>query len=115
MPKYSAKLLYRFRVSPQSKRKQKYTCIESIVVFTAKDPESALDHCMKVGGRNSCRYRNTDGRDVKLEFLGVMDMERITSEFDKEEVWYDVRERLLWPQRIKRLIPTRKSLLERSY
>ena len=48
---------------------------------------------------------NDEGHTVYFEFIGVMDLLCLGAECDDDEVWYDIRERLLPMERSDVFVP----------
>ncbi len=56
------------------------------------------------------KYKNSDGNAVHFEFVGVMDLLELGLECEPDEVWYDIRDRLLPMERRDRLLPPEHKL-----
>ena len=113
MKRYSAKLLFQFRIEGARGKSIKRTCEERICHFSAQTGKRALALANKLGKTGWTEYLNKDGKRVYFEFVGVMDMIRLGTECDQYEVWYDIRERLRPLERRRTLIPSDGELLDR--
>jgi len=110
MNRYSAKLLFQFRVDLGEESGKRRLCEERIIVLDARSAKSALEQAKRKGKKAQCSCKNPDGNPVHFEFVGVMDLLRLGVECDPDEVWYEVRERLLPMERRHVLIPPEDGL-----
>ena len=110
MNRYAAKLLFQFRVDIDGDAGKRRTCEERIVVTTARSAASALTKSKRKGHSAQHDYCNNDGNAVFFEFVGVMDLLELGAESDPDEVWYDIRERLLPMERREVFIPPEAKL-----
>jgi hypothetical protein len=108
--KYAAKLLFQFRVIVDGDSGKRRLCEERIVLMEALSAEEALKKAKAKGKASENGYKNTDGNKVRFEFIGVMDLLKLGVECDDDEVWYEIRERVLPSERRKRLIPPESEL-----
>ena len=88
-------------------------CEERIINFKARSPREALRLAKLRGKRGEHAYKNTDGNKVSFQFVGVLDLMSLGIECEAEEVWYDIRERLLPMERRARILPKDRHLLAR--
>jgi hypothetical protein len=108
--RYSAKLLFQFRVQIGKDAGKRRLCEERIIVLDARSAKSALAQAKRKGRKAEHHYRNSDGNPVYFEFIGVTDLLRLGVECGPEEVWYDICERLLPMERRDLLIPPEHEL-----
>lgn len=88
-------------------------CEERILNLHARSPQEALTMAKRRGKADRHSYKNSDGNIVTIEFVGVIDLMSLGIEADKDEVWYDIRERLLPMERKEKILPTEGELLDR--
>jgi hypothetical protein len=110
MKRYSAKLLFQFKVIIGSDPGKRRLCEERIVLLSARDAHSALTKAKIRGKTSQHRYMNSDGNPVHFEFVGVMDLLELGAECDPDEVWYELNERLLPSERREKFIPPESQL-----
>ena len=110
MDRYSAKLLFQFRVDVDGDPGKRRLCEERIVVIEAKTPQAALKKAQRRGKIAEHSYANEEGNPVHFEFIGIMDLLFLGVECDDDEVWYDIRERMLPMERRDKLIPPEAEL-----
>jgi hypothetical protein len=103
--RFSAKLLFQFRVDINGDPGKRRLCEERIVVFQAKNAHIALKMSQRRGKHAEYSYSNDDGNTVYFEFIGIMDLLELGIECDDDEVWYDIRERMLPMESREKLIP----------
>jgi hypothetical protein len=108
--RYSAKLLFQFRVDIDGDSSKRRTCEERIICIEARSAASALAKAKRRGGKAQFDYKNSDGNTVYCEFIGVMDLLGLGIECDDDEVWYDIRERLCPMERRHLFIPPEENL-----
>jgi hypothetical protein len=108
--RYSAKLLFQFRVVIHGDSGKRRLCEERIITFLAAHARAALAEA-KRRGKSAChRYRNSDGCLVHFEFIGVMELLCLDPACEPEEVWYQITERVRPMEQRKRLIPDERRL-----
>jgi hypothetical protein len=110
MRRYAAKLLLQFRVTVDGSDGTRRTCEERIVVLQARSAAEALRRAKRRGRSAELRYRNNDGNPVHIEFIGVMELLRLDPVCAEDEVWYDIRDRILPKERAERFIPPEHTL-----
>lgn len=108
--RYSAKLLFQFRVMIGADPGIMRTCEERIVVFHATGPRKALAEAKRRGRKAQYDYSNSDSNRVFFEFVGVMDLLELGPECDDDEVWYDIVVRKLPMERAAQLLPQESKL-----
>ncbi len=55
-------------------------------------------------------YKNSEGRPVRFEFIGIADLLGLGLECDAEEVWYEIFERVQPKERRDAFIPPESKL-----
>jgi len=110
MNRYSAKLLFQFRVDTGAATGKHRTCEERIILVEARSASSALAKVKRKGKRAEFDYTNTDGNPVYFEFIGVMDLLHLGVECEADEVWYDIRKRMSPMERRDVFIPPEHEL-----
>ncbi len=113
MTRYAAKLLFQFHVAVKGDPGKRRLCEERIINFNARSPREALRVAKLRGKRGEHAYKNTDGNKVSFQFVGVLDLMSLGIECDEDEVWYDIRERMLPMERRARIVPNDRELLGR--
>lgn len=113
MTRYAAKLLFQFHVAVRGEPAKRRLCEERIINFNARSSREALRVAKRKGKRGEYAYKNTDGNKVSFQFVGVLDLMSLGAECDAEEVWYDIRDRLLPMERRDRIVPDDGALLAR--
>lgn len=88
--RFSAKLLFQFRVMIGADPGIMRTCEERIVVLRAATVREALAKAKRRGRKAQLDYLNSAGNRVYFEFVGVMDLLELGVECDEDEVWYDI-------------------------
>ena len=91
MNRYSAKLLFQFRIDV-STRDESRLCEERIITYSADSADAALETAKQKGADSVHDYLNDEGHTVFFEFVGVLDLLELGSECDPEDVWYDILE-----------------------
>lgn len=110
MKKYSAKLLFQFRVSISGQSSKRRICEERIVLFQGRTASSALKKAIHYGRREEHDFLNDDGNSVYVEFVGVLELIHLGIECRENEVLYEITERLQPMERKGKLIPAEESL-----
>jgi hypothetical protein len=110
MNRYSAKLLFQFRVDLGAETGKRRSCEERIILVEARSASTALAKVKRKGKRAEFDFTNTDGNTVYFEFVGVMDLLRLGVECEADEVWYDIRERMSPMERRDVFIPPEHEL-----
>lgn len=113
MTRYAAKLLFQFQVAVTGDPGKRRLCEERIINFRARSPREALRLAKRRGKLGEHAYRNSVGNKVSFQFVGVLDLISLPTDSDAEEVWYDIRERLLPMERRARIVPDERDLLAR--
>ena len=80
------------------------------MVFKAPTARDALAEAKRRGRASQFRYRNSDGNPVHFEFVGVIDLLELGIECEKDEVWYDIVQRVRPMERKAKIIPPAKKL-----
>ena len=85
-------------------------CEETIIVINAVSARKALALAKKRGKEKQHDYMNGDGNPVHFEFVGILELLGLDPECEPDEVWYDMRLRMLPFERTASLIPRESSL-----
>ena len=112
IPRYSAKLLFQFRVMVDGSAGVRRICEERIVTFSAKHGKAALREGKRRGRLAEHRYENNDGNPVHFEFVGVLEVLRLDPACEADEVWYEITERVRPMERKASIIPPESQLSE---
>jgi len=108
--RYGAKLLFQFRIASNGRSSKRRLCEERIIVFDAKSDDQAVAVASKRGAAAEHDYLNVANGHVYFEFIGIRDMIQLGWECEKDEVWYDIHERLAPMERRRSLIPSPERL-----
>jgi hypothetical protein len=108
--RYSAKLLFQYRVVVRGRSNVMRTCEERMVVLKAKTARAALALAKRRGKTSQFLERNSDGNPVHFEFVGVLDLLCLGPECLEDEVWYDIRSIKKPMERARALIPPERKL-----
>ena len=103
--RFSAKLLFQWRVVVDGDSKKRRLCEERIITFKSLKPRSALVEAKRRGVAACRSFKNSDGHPVHFEFVGVMDLLCLDPECRSDEVWYRLAERVNPMERRGKLIP----------
>jgi hypothetical protein len=114
MKRFAAKLLFQYRVVVDGPQGKIRICEERIVTFLATSPSAALKTAAGKGTKAKRNYLNDEGNKVFFEFVGVMDLLKLGSECEPDEVWYDINKRMLPMERRRSILPSRAALLSRA-
>ena len=87
--------------SPGTRR----TCEERIVTVSATHGQAALREAKRRGRAAQHRYKNSDGNPVHFEFIGVLELLRLDTVCEPDEVWFDITERVRPMERRASIIP----------
>ncbi|MFM7167251.1 MAG: DUF4288 domain-containing protein [Planctomycetaceae bacterium] len=108
--RFSAKLLFQFRVDTGAESGKRRLCEERIITFRASSSRTALSVAKRKGKQAEHHYENNEGNRVYFEFVGIVDLLALETECATDEVWYDIKERLLPMERRDKLIPPEDQL-----
>jgi hypothetical protein len=111
MKKYSAKLLFQFRVdcgSGQSDIMRR--CEERIIVLSAHNAKSALRKAKLKGSKAEFIGTGEAGNPIHFEFVGVLDLLEIGIECEPDEVWYNITTKKRPMERRDKIIPKEENL-----
>ena len=103
--RYAAKLLFQFRVMVNRLPNKKRLCEERIITFSSGNGKTALREAKKRGWAAEHHYKNNEGNPVYFEFVGVLDLLRLGSECEADEVWYDITRRVCPLERKASILP----------
>lgn len=108
--RYSAELLFQFRVVIDGESPSKLRlCEDRIIHFWDRSPETAYETARATGLKAQTKYKNDEGNWVHFEFIGIRELIDLTV-FSETEVWFSIRRRLLPMERREQLIPPREEL-----
>lgn len=110
MDRFSAKMLFQFRIDINGDSGKRRLCEERIIVLEARTAQSALNKSKRRGKELQDSYVNIDGYTVFFEFVGIVELLQLGVEWDDDEVWYDIRERMLPMERRESLLPAESDL-----
>lgn len=105
MNRYSAKLLFQWRVTSGGTSGQRRTCEERIIVLKADSAAQALAKAKRKGRDGQFDYTSSDGNPVEFQFIGIMELLKLDPVCEEDEVWFEVKERLLPMERAEKFIP----------
>jgi hypothetical protein len=108
--RYSAKLLFQFRVMVDGSPGKRRLCEERIVTFKAGNARAALREAKRFGRTAEHSYANSDGNRVHFELIGVVELICLEPMCTKEEVWYEIVERVRPMERRSKPIPPERLL-----
>ena len=108
--RFSAKLLFQFRVMVDGDPGKRRLCEERIVLFKALDAKEALRTAKAKGRAAQHNYLNSDNNNVYFDFIGVIDLICLEPQCEADEVWYDIKQYLLPKERKSKFIPKEKDL-----
>lgn len=108
--KYSAKLLFQFKVLINRKPGTRRLCEEQIIVLNAQNAKEALVKAKRRGKSSEFKYKNSENNPVHFESVGIMDLLELGPECEKDEVWYDIVERVRPMERKGKLLPPENRL-----
>lgn len=103
--RYSAKLLFQYRVLAEGKPNVMRTCEERMIVLRAKSAHDALTAAKRHGKNAEFRHKNPAGHRVFFEFVGVLDLLHLGPECEPDEVWYDIKVMKLPKERAQAILP----------
>lgn len=106
---FAAKLLFEFYITVKGKAGVRRLCEERIVLIQAPAAAQALREANRQGRAGQYRSPNA-GNPLHFRFVGVMDLLRLGSECEDNEVWYDVAVRVRPMERKDKLVPPPEKL-----
>ena len=107
---YGVKLLFQFRVVIGRASSAMRTTEERVIHVKAASAVKALRRAKQIGGKSEFNYLNDEGNRVHFEFIGIMDLLHLGIEREKNEVWYEIRDRLKPMERRQQWIPAETEL-----
>jgi hypothetical protein len=110
LKRYSAALLFQYRVMVDGSPGKRRLCEKRIIHFRAPDGHSALTHAKRRGREAEHNYRNNEGNPVFFEFVGVRDLIGCDPACEPDEVWYQTVEMMTPMERRKQIIPPESQL-----
>ena len=108
--RFSAKLLFQFRVVVDGDSGTRRLCEERMLVLRARGAKAALAEAKRRGKAGQHTYKNSDGNSVHFEFVGVLDLLELGISCEKDEVWYDIVQRVRPMERKDLVLPPEKEL-----
>jgi len=108
--RYSARLLFQFRVVLNGDAGKRRLCEERIITFTAPQARAALSEAKRRGRAAQHTYTNCNGCPVHFEFVGLVELLCLDPQCDADEVWYHIVERVTPMERRASLIPPEDQL-----
>jgi hypothetical protein len=108
--RYSAMLLFQFRVVVGGRSSTMRTCEKRLIVFYADSAKAALAWAKRRGKASKYSYKNGEGNPVHFEFVGVLDLLNIGVECEEDEVWYDIISLKTPMERAKNILPPNHKL-----
>lgn len=108
--RYSAKLLFQYRVMVGGSAGTRRLCEERIITFPSSYGRAALREAKRRGRAAQHRYNNSDRNRVHFEFVGVMELLCLEPACDADEVWYEMPERVCPMERRAQFIPPESRL-----
>ena len=108
--RFAAKLLFQFRVLAPNAPGKRRICEYRILNFLSASGPTALAEANRRGIAAQYSYRNSAGRTVHFEFVGVQDLLCLDPECQPDEVWYDIVQLVRPMERKNKLIPKESEL-----
>jgi Domain of unknown function (DUF4288) len=108
--RYSAKLLFQFRVMVDGSAGKRRICEERIITLRAQNAKAALQAAKKSARSAEHTYKNNEGNRVHFEFIGVLELLCLDPACDANEVWYEIVDRIEPMERKSKLIPAESKL-----
>jgi hypothetical protein len=108
--RYSAALLFQFRVMTDGSPGKRRLCEKRIIHFRSTEGLSALAEAKRRGHAVEHDYKNSDGNRVFFEFIGVLELMCCDPSCERDEVWYELVEMLKPMERKRKLIPPESEL-----
>ena len=108
--RYSAKLLFQYRVMVGGSAITRRLCEERIITFPSGYGRAALREAKRRGRAAQHSYTNIKGSPVHFEFVGVMELMCLEVACETDEVWYEMRERVRPMERRGTFIPPESRL-----
>jgi hypothetical protein len=110
LDRYSAKLLFEFLITIDGKPMIRRMCEERIIIVRATSAAAALRAATRKGQASQFRFRNADGDPGHFRLVGILDLLHLGVECDKDEVWYDITQRVRPSERRDIILPRREDL-----
>src|SRR5215213_6913707 len=86
--RYATKMIFEYTVTADVRKRR--TCESRIVLLHAASAESALRKAKARGAREQMQYRNVEGNDVRMRFIGLADLIELDPMCAPDEAWYSV-------------------------
>ena len=74
-------------------------------MFSAAHARAALREANRRGRVAQHHYKNNNGNPVYFEFVGVLELLRLDPACERDEVWYDITDRLRPMERRATIVP----------
>src|SRR5262245_58889699 len=103
--RYSAMLLFQFRVITEGMSNKRRLCEKRLIVFTAPNGRAAFRKAKQRGRAAQHNYLNCCGGKVRFEFVGVHDLMHLGHECQPDEVWYELCRMHTPMERRDRILP----------
>jgi hypothetical protein len=106
-----AKLLFQYRVVAKGKRLARRVCEERTILIRARGAKEALAKAKRYGAGSEFTDHRSD-RQVFFEFVGVIEMDDVMTDFNENpaEVWWEFRELVRPMERRRMLLAAEKDL-----
>lgn len=108
--RFAAKLLFQYRVIMNKDSGVRRLCESQIISFSSTDATTALLEAKLRASKKQHHYKNSDGNQVRFEFIGVEELLCLDPACDSDEVWYEIVERVKPMERRAKLIPSKRQL-----
>jgi hypothetical protein len=108
--RYSAKLLFQYRVMVGGSAGIRRLCEERVITFSSSYGRAALREAQRRGRAVQHSWTNNAGNHVHFEFVGVMELICVESVCEADEVWYELSERVRPMERRGTFIPPESRL-----
>lgn len=109
MEQYSAKLLFQWRPILNGISRRRRVCEVRIVTYQADGAVSALKKAKQIGKGEQYTEKKAGG-EIAFEFVGVLELQDVSSAFSEGEVWSELVEMVEPMERKKSLIPDESDL-----
>ena len=87
---YAAMLLFQFRVVTAGASNKRRLCEKRLILLTAPNARAALRAAKRRGREAQHDYRNSEGGQVRFEFVGILDLLHLGVECEPDEVWWQL-------------------------
>jgi len=108
--RFAAKLLFQYRVIINEDSGIRRLCESQIISFSSTNAVAALLEAKLRAIKKQHHYINSNGNQVRFEFVGIEELLCLDPECDSDEVWYEIVERVKPMERRAKLIPSERQL-----